>query len=160
MSRARRIAHILMLCLIGRHLFANEYGVADRVIEIIIAAVVLAEGVAALLTWRSNRKRKSLISARTSTLRAAMQEGQRLLLCTPSIGKPQIEDWAQAVSNWNEETRVLLRSYSEDAEVAFMTRRPDSPSNYGSIGAVFDYISLRSGLDNLTRIIEKPDVYL
>src|SRR5207244_8297422 len=160
MSRARRIAIILMFCLIVKHLLSNEYCVFDRILELIIAGVVLAEGIVGLITWMANRKRKRLLAQRTGVLRSAMSKGQELRLSTPVSGNPHVAEWAQAVTNWGEETRVLLKSFSAHAEAAFLMQMSGSPYVNGSIGAAFEYISLISRLDNLRGIIEKQDVYL
>ena len=162
MSRARRIAIILMFCLIVKHLLSNEYGVFDRVLEIIIAGVVLAEGIVGLITWLANRKRKRLLAQRTGVLRCAMSNGQELQRSIPASGDSHVADWAQAVNNWGKETRGLLKSFSEHAETAFSLPTPSEPYVTGSEGAVLveARLFLTSSLNNLLGIIEKPDVYL
>lgn len=77
---------------------------------------------------------------------------------TPGNGDPRVGEWAQAVSNWGEETRVLLNSFSAQAESAFLLQ-VGTPYVTGSQGAVIEYVFLISGLNNLRGIIEKPDVY-
>ena len=108
---------------------------------------------------RERRERKALIHERVAEMRDAMSEGHQLLLSSVQSGDSRTDQWAQAVSKWNSKTCELLRSYSPQAETAFLFREPGNPSKYGSIGAVFEYISLTSGLANLRGIIEKPDVY-
>ena len=115
--------------------------------------------------WRERRQdrdaleRKNLINKRVAALRDAMSKGQRLLLSVAPSGDPRVDQWSQSASRWTEETKLLLRAYSEHAEAAFMLRIVESPQKYGSIGAVFEYISVESGVKNLRDIIERPDVY-
>jgi len=71
-------------------------------------------------------------------------------------GRAEAED---ALSKWCEQTGGLLRSYSPQAETAFLHEIPEPPNKYGSIEAVFHYSRLMQRLTALQGIIEKPDVY-
>ena len=148
-----------MLCVIARHLLSNEYGPFDRFVELGVFLFVGYEVVMGISHRHQATIRGKRIAERVAAMRDLMSKGQDLLLCSPPSGDPRVAEWAQAVSNWNEETRLLLKSYSAHAETAFLLRIPESPNRYGSIGAVFEYISLLSGMRNLRGIIEKPDVY-
>jgi hypothetical protein len=133
-------------------------------IEVAVLIAILVFDIRGVRRERRHDKgeleRKTLIDTRVGEMRTAMSKGQELLLSAPPVSDdPHVGAWAQAVSHWNEDTRQLLKSYSAHAETAFTLRIPDSPNHYGSIGAVFDYISLVSGLKNLQGIIEKPDTY-
>jgi hypothetical protein len=128
-------------------------------IEMLVLLLIAFEVYVGIKERRREHRRKRLVDERVSEMRKAMAAGQVLVLSNPQSDDPRVAGWAQAVSNWSEETRRLLKSYSEHAETAFMLRMPSSPSSYGSRGAVFEYISLLSGLENLKGIIEKPGVY-
>jgi hypothetical protein len=159
MSQGRRIAYILMLCTIARHLMSNEYGPFDRLVELGVFLFVGYEVVMGIWYRRKAKIRGGLVAQRVAAMRDAMSRGQELQLCTPASGNPNVDEWAQAVSNWGEETRVLLKSFSAHAETAFLMQTPVSPFITSSIGALSEYISLISRLSNLRGIIEKPDVY-
>lgn len=159
MTRRRGAAYILMLCIIVRHLLSNEYGPFDRFVELGVFLFVGYEVVIGIWHRHQGKKRSKLIAQRVAAMRDAMSKGQNLVLCVPTSGEPTVSDWAQAVSNWTEETRLLLKSYSAHAETNFLHRTPQSPSNDGSIEPWFEYISLMSGLNNLRGIIERSDVY-
>ena len=109
---------------------------------------------------RERRERKALVDKRVAALRDALSKGQELQLRTPGSGDPYVAAWRDAVSNWGEETRRLLKSFSEHAETAFSLPMPSLPYITGSVGAVSEFVSLISHLNNLRGIIEKPDVYL
>src|SRR2546428_2535998 len=134
------------------------------VIEVAVLVAILVFDIRAVRRERRHdreqRDRRTLVDQRVAALRDAMSKGQELRLSTPVSGNPHVAEWAQAVTNWGEETRVLLKSFSAHAEAAFLMQMSGSPYINGSIGATFEYISLISRLDNLRGIIEKPDVYL
>jgi hypothetical protein len=150
---------LLMLPSVAKYLMSGEYGPFDRFVELGVFLLVGYEVVMGMRHHRKARSRERCVTQRVAALREAWSKGQELLLSVPGSGAPRVAEWATAVSEWNEETRVLLKSYSAHAEAAFMLRIPESPNRYGSIGAVFEYISLLSGVSNLRGIIEKPDVY-
>jgi hypothetical protein len=133
------------------------------VVEVAVLLAILIFEVRAICRERHHdreqRDRRILVAQRVAALRDAMSKGQKLRLCTPGSGDPHVEEWAQAVTNWGEETRVLLESFSAHAGAVFVTQMSSSPHITGSEGALFEYISLISRLDNLRGIIEKPDVY-
>ena len=152
-------ATVFMLDAIRR--FFGDFRPADLtivVIELVFVVIVSAEWATREIRdcrkRRRQRRRQQEIDLRVRALRDALWKGQELQLRTPGSGDPYVAAWRQAVSNWGEETRVLLKSFSAHAETAFL-----SPYITGSEGAVFEYISLMSRLDNLKGIIEKPDMY-
>src|SRR5437879_989714 len=116
MSRGRRLAYIFMLCAIARHLLSNEYGPFDRLVELGVFLFVGYEVVIEIWHRRKARIRAKYIAMRVAEMREAISKGQRLQLSTPKSGDPHVVEWAQAVTNWGEETRVLLKSFSAHAE--------------------------------------------
>ncbi len=158
-------ATVFMLDAIRR--FFGDFRPADLtivVIELVFVVIVSAEWATREIRdcrkRRRQRRRQQEIDLRVRALRDALWKGQELQLRTPGSGDPYVAAWRQAVSNWGEETRVLLKSFSEHAETAFSLPMPSLPYITGSVGAVSEFVSLISHLNNLRGIIEKPDVYL
>jgi hypothetical protein len=148
-----------MLTAITRYLMSSEYGPFDRLVELGVFLFVGYEVVIETLHRRKARIRGNLIAQRVSAMRTAMAAGQELMLSTPGSGDARVTEWANAVQNWDAQTRVLLKSFSAQAEAAFLLHVPISPYVTGSVGAPFDYLRLTTGLLNLRGIIENPDVY-
>ena len=138
----------------------NSYGPLDRLLEIGVFLLILYEVIIGVRKNRKEKRRKKQVDERVTALREAMSNGQHLQLSTPAGGSAQVSAWAQAVSNWGEATRKLLKSYSAHAESAFLLQMPMPVNILGSIGAPFEYMQLVSRLANLRGIIEKPDIYL
>ena len=158
-------ATVFMLDAIRR--FFGDFRPADLtivVIELVFVVIVSAEWATREIRdcrkRRRQRRRQQEIDLRVRALRDALWKGQELQLRTPGSGDPYVAAWRDAVSNWGEETRVLLKSFSEHAETAFSLPMPSLPYITGSVGAVSEFVSLISHLNNLRGIIEKPDVYL
>ena len=134
------------------------------IIEVAVLVAILVFDIRAVRRERRHdreqRDRRTLVDQRVAALRDALSKGRELQLRTPGSGDPYVAAWRQAVSNWGEETRVLLKSFSEHAETVFSLPMPSLPYITGSVGAVSEFVSLISQLNNLQGIIEKPDVYL
>ena len=173
MSRRRRVFHLVagtfaMIDILRRswNMITDGARPIDWLVVIVDFLVLLAILIFEIREIRRERRhdreqrdRRRLVDERVAALRDAMSKGQSLRLCIPGSGDPRVAEWAQAVNKWGEETRVLLKSFSAHAETAFLLPMSVSPYITGSEGAVFEYISLMSRLDNLKGIIEKPDMY-
>jgi len=85
-------------------------------IEMLVFLLIAFEVYVGIKERRREHRRKRLVDERVAEMRKAMAEGQVLVLSNPQSDDPRVAGWAQAVSNWSEETRRLLKSYSEHAE--------------------------------------------
>lgn len=105
-------------------------------------------------------ERAEEIKKRIAILQGMMREGRVVQDSVPDINNPmRAAEWRNSVHIWTEKTRALLKSYSPQAETAFLH------NSYSFIVAVTnaapkEYTELAERLNSLRGIIENPDVYL
>jgi hypothetical protein len=128
------------------------------VIELLVLVLIAWEVGVGILERCEAKKRRKIVEQRRNEMRDAMVEGQRLLQTVPKLMEP-IAKWASDVDAWERETQELLRSYSAQAETAFLIDTSFVPSTIGAIPDPRRYGKLMMRLQNLRAIIEKPEVY-
>ncbi len=132
---------------------------------LILVSIVWLE----LPDWLHHRRAVAMSRALTPF----MDRGRQLQVSVPSQNShpsPELLKWAEEVKTWTEETEIFLARSSRKAAIAFThvinaynadrtVRRPDGTrfrlaGHYGDI-----YQVLQVKLDNLEKIIEKPEAY-
>ena len=129
------------------------------VIELLVLGVIVFEVWHSLARERQDARRKKLVEQRIAEMREALSRGAELQHTVPGSGDPRVGGWAQAADRWGRETGSLLKSYSAQAETAFLHAANLLPIQYGSVGAAAEYTALLSRLNNLRGIMEKPEIY-
>jgi hypothetical protein len=181
MSQGRKVAAIVMLTVITRHLLSNEYGPFDRFVELGVLIFVAYEVIVGVIRHCRAAKRQRHLDAIIKTLSKLMSEGQELQGVTPNAQlldyankeaeiRQQIEVWKKAISVWREKTVKLLASHSSRAVSAFVLIVDSQAVDtmvYPAKGYPFplnghtreSYQRLVTQLGNLRSIMEKPEVY-
>ena len=149
---------MVILAAIGRHLFSGEYGVFDRFLELAVCALILYEVIVGIRQRRESWHRTKVINKRIDAVREIIAKGQGLQNSAPKISDPNLQNWVTGVTVWSEETAVLLKSYSRQAEVSFQYDSRKPASSYMGGAATYQAL-LASRLANLRGIMEKPEVY-
>jgi hypothetical protein len=130
--------------------------------------------VLAVIVWVEvgEKWHKRTLRCRVSELVHLLEKGQKLQSSTPSrlASSDGAPSWIEEVGRWSAETQDFLASRSSRASFAFMhvvnaamadreVHRSDGTAFYLG-GAVADiYQVLQVKLDNLQRIMEKPEAY-
>ena len=160
-----------------RRMTAGSYGpyeVSMWVMELLVLALIAYEVVHNFRKERKDHRRQALLNERVLALSRCMDNGQRLL---SSIPNPQyakdfakVQEWIDAARTWAEETNAFIALHSMGASAAFSLITDSekvAPLVYGPSGASFGlyghtrecYQRLVVQLENLRRIIERPEAY-
>jgi hypothetical protein len=170
MSRKRRIAYLIMIALIIKHLFADSYGPLDRFLEIGVLLLIGYEVVVGIRHRRTENRRRSLLNSMVFELSRRMSEGQRLQSTVPhQIDQAAFRPWVETVGAWAQETGAFLEGHSMRAYSAFSTVaavgdvRSVASSAEGSVvllgPALQAYQGLVIRMNNLRGIIENAEAY-
>jgi hypothetical protein len=169
MSRGGRLAALLMMGLLLKHLLSNEYGPFDRFLEIGIFAFFAYEIAHGLFTRRKAKKRATEVAARTDQMFACKVEGQKLWHTVPSVHSPQevnalyasIRSWESSVQSWIMDTNRILQGFSPLASATFLDDAAVGSGTYDGVPqqAMHYYRMLNQRLINLRAILESPDRY-
>jgi hypothetical protein len=164
LSRKRMLAYFLMLGLIAKHIMSNEYGPLDRILEFLVFALIAYEVVAGIVRGLRERKRAKIVCERSEKIRQIVAKGQELQSDTPRFGTNMmaIAAWTNSVKEWLLSAQELMGSYSPQAVVALShDTSGEVPPWWDSIAvaARIQYGTLIASLNNLQRILEKPEVY-
>jgi len=128
-------------------------------IELLVLVLIAYEVWATVSERRATAKRKKTVDERIVAVRQALSKGMILKQGAVVPGGTGVSEWVVSVKQWMEDTRVLLRSYSEQADLAFVYSGMIFPLTYNVCESEL-FVALMAKLDNLQRIMEKPDVYL
>ncbi len=178
MTRGRKVAYLIMFCLVARHLLFDSYGPLDRLLEIGVFVLIAYEVTVGILTRRKEHKRRLFLAGILADLSNFMEKGQKVQQAIPRpISDPttdatwkNITDWMDSVRTWNEETSTFLVHHSPRAYAAFSlvvgAKHADSVV-YMQSGDSFPitgqfrecYQKLLVQLDNLRQIMGKPEAY-
>jgi hypothetical protein len=163
MSQGRRIAYLIMLCLIAKHLMSDSYGPLDRFLEIGVFLLIAYEVYRGVSKSRKSRKRKDEIKSRVATMFVQLVFGQELQRLVPPATATElvVNDWVESVKKWMAETQDILRSYTAQAAAAFLHNPGTMILRYTAVSdhAHERYLMLIQRVNNLKSIMEKPDVY-
>jgi hypothetical protein len=143
-------------------------------IETLVLLLILYEVIVGVVDRRNERKRQSAITRIVATLFEFMKSGRKLQasVSDPSFDPPnEIDQWIDSVKRWTVDTNAFLAQHSPPAAVAFLlvvnAHRIDStifsPNGQFCFTVVGHqrecYQQLLAQLDNLRKIIEKPEAY-
>jgi hypothetical protein len=130
------------------------------VIEVLVLAIIAYEA-------GSDFHHKHKLRGWLAGIFGLVSKGQNLQKHAPRSGPlgnadpAAIDPWIKSVHEWSEETANFLKKYSTQAVVAFyqgVQRDAEYPGIAWNAQNMFGHLLLR--LNNLQRIMEKPDVYL
>ena len=173
MTSRRAIAYALVVGTIIKHWITGDYGPLDRLVELGVFLLIAYEvGLTVRHQWQ-NRKRAKIVAV----LSDFMFEGQTIARAVPNPDLPKnkydystISEWIKSVQVWRTDVAQSLSAYSSRVASAFLlitdahnTDNVIQPLEGWSFhvtgGEREAYQTLLSHLDNLRRIIEKPEVY-
>jgi len=173
MSRGRIVAYVVMIAIIANHLFADSYGVWDRLLEIGVFSLIAYEVWVGFYRHRKETRRQNKLNKILASLGQFMDTGQDL---QKSVSDPRYTEfgvlnlWMMSVNAWSLKANEFLSSHSPRAAAAFLLVRDsssadsvvflDSGRSFHLGGTVREhYQKLLSQLDNLRQIMEKPEIY-
>jgi hypothetical protein len=174
MSRARRVAHLIMLCLIAKYLLSDSYGPLDRFLEIGVFLLIAYEVIVGIVRHRGTTKRQRELGRIVASLSKLMDKGQALQGSVPDPSRadwPILESWIKSVDAWSGEMNAFLflgaRSARASASFTLILDSSASDRVVNKPGESFNlhgptrecYQRLLVQLSNLRGIMEKPDVY-
>ena len=168
MTNKRKVAYVIMLGVIVKHLLSHEYGPLDRFLELSVLILIAYEVVMGVRHRHQIKRRNTIVNR----LFAFMEKGQQLqaAIPNPAVLPDAVGSWLEQVEIWKSQTKAFLAPLSPKAASAFMlvinagtadkqVRRPDG-ARFGVGGMIADaYQVLQINLDNLRQIMEKPDAY-
>jgi len=143
---------LMMLDTLKRFSDSTAYAISMWLMELLVLLLIAYEVMAAI--WRHQ-----VVKRRLHTLLKSMEKGHKLEEDTPHPGWPseRISPWKDSVNAWIQETQLLLKSYSAQAEIAFLHDPHVIQPNYRL--PVREYHLLVTRLNNLRGIMERPEVY-
>ena len=136
---------LMMLDTLKRFSDSTAYAISMWLMELLVLLLIAYEVVAAICRHR-------VVKRRLNTLFKSMEKGHKLEEDVPHPGWP-----SDRISTWIQETQALLKSYSAQAEIAFLHDPHVIPPNYPL--PVREYHLLVTRLNNLRAIMENPEVY-
>jgi hypothetical protein len=142
-------------------------------IEVAVVILILYEIIADARRRQAERKHTLLVDTQVLALSLRLSEGERLQLAVPNeliVSDQRVGPaWTKDVQSWVEETKSILSGHSAKASADFMLiSNPDRVSLYaGTFPHGFAvrgesaawYKNLVVHLDNLRRIISRPEAY-
>lgn len=168
MSRRRIAAYTVMFGVLLKHLFSNEYGPFDRVLEIGVFLLILYEIVSPHTLIRRAIRRKRLRKVESS-LRGSMTDGEAIRNRVPAWNGSYDAEWIKSADSWSAEVERYLVANSEKATAEFRRIRLDQAQRqyvdqHGSIGLVSGgmgdaFQRLNARLENLHRIRQDVERY-
>jgi hypothetical protein len=142
------------------------------IVEVAVLLLILYEVIVGAVRSRQEKQRQAKLDAIVASLAKQMDEGHSLQVTTPSpqLELAKIREWIQSVRAWSHATEIILKHYSLRAVRAFTlvvnantadtVVHPSEGVSFYVAGEFREaYQRLLAQLDNLRRIIEKPEVY-
>src|SRR6266481_1178140 len=175
MSTARRVALIIMLTVIARHLLSGEYGPFDRIVELGVFALILYEVIYGIVRQFKDNNRKKFLTRHVEAMSHMLDKGQSIRKSVPKQShdrtydavEGKISEWKQSAMAWEAETRALLESNSTRASAVFILGEygqqaliihRDSGDSFPIVEDLrISYQRLTARMDSLINIMEKPE---
>jgi hypothetical protein len=173
MSRGLRLACLIMLYLIAKHLLSDSYGPWDRVLELGVFLFIAYEVIVNIVRHRRETHRKKKLKQIVTSLSRFMDEGRGLQGSVPDPAEEELEvlqSWMLDTGAWGNKVSEFLAVHSQHASAAFLLVHNSSSADsvvFTQSGHFFSlaspvrehYQRLLTQLNNLRHITEKPEVY-
>jgi hypothetical protein len=173
MSRGLRLACLVMLYLIAKHLLSDSYGLWDRFLELGVFLFIAYEVIVNIVRHRREKRRQKELKQIVVSLSQFMDEGVGLQRSVPDTAKEEVgvlQSWMTNTKAWGDKVSECLATHSLRASAAFLLVHDLSLSDsvvFAPSGELFYLLSplrehyqrLLTQLNNLRQILEKPEVY-
>ena len=179
LSSRKKMAYLLMVGAVLKHLITGEYGPLDRILEFLVFALILYEVINGIRHHRRNDKRQKFLNEQRDFIAGFIPAGEELKVSLPGMsGTPALtpehrreaEAWRQKTSLWISSTAETLGQRSPRARSAFMnvTETSYSPSMawkadgspwYAAEDVAPSFRKLLAHLDNLHKMLANPEPY-
>lgn len=173
MSPGRRVAFLIVLCLVAKHLLGDSYGPWDRLLELGVFLFVGYEVIIGVVRHRRATRRQKELRQIVTSLSQFMDEGLGLQRSVPDTAKEQtrvLELWMTNTKAWGDKANAFLAARSRQASAAFLLVHDSSSADsiVFTLAGEFFYVAspvrehyqrLLTQLNSLRQIIEKPEVY-
>ena len=105
--RGRRIAYLVMLVLIAKHLLADSYGPWDRLLEIGVFLFIAYEVIAGTVRHRRTTRRQGELKQIVTSLSQFMNTGRKLQRSVPDTAKEE----SGVLQSWMMNTKQIGRAH-------------------------------------------------
>jgi hypothetical protein len=142
------------------------------VIEVLVLIVIIFAEIAGWMRRRKESRRHSFLNAKSLELSKMMDTGQRLMSIVPdpAFASPQaFMFWVQTAADWTDQVSKIMSPHSSRAVADFMlatnSQHIDAMvsahgRNFALSGEIWEtYWRLVTRLENLRRIVERPETY-